>query len=88
MQLGWRIINLEKTWKIQSTRSQKEENIVIYEKRFRRILFRSSVEEVKDALKLAVNGPGKLLGCRAMQKKLRQEHDLKVPRDLVVSRQA
>ena len=62
MQLGWRIINLEKTWKIQSTRSQKEENIVIYEKRFRRILFRSSVEEVKDALKLAVNGPGKL--CR------------------------
>lgn len=42
-----------------------------------------SVQEVKDAVKLEVNGPGKLLGYRAMQKKLRQEHDLKVPRDLV-----
>ena len=42
-----------------------------------------SVQEVKDAVKLEVNRPGKLLGYRAMQKKLRQEHDLKVPHDLV-----
>ena len=30
-----------------------------------------------------VNGPRKLLRYRAMQKKLRQEHELNVPRDLV-----
>ena len=30
-----------------------------------------------------VYGPGTLLGYRAMQKKLRQEHELKVPCNLV-----
>lgn len=30
-----------------------------------------------------VDGPGKLLGYRAMHKKLRQVHGLNVPRDLV-----
>ena len=30
-----------------------------------------------------VEGPGRLLGYRAMQKKLRQVHDLRVPQDLV-----
>ena len=30
-----------------------------------------------------IDGPGKLLGYKAMQKKLRQEHELNVPRDLV-----
>ncbi len=42
-----------------------------------------TMEEIRDAVKKEVDGPGKLLGYRAMQKKLRQEHDLKVPRDLV-----
>ena len=41
-----------------------------------------SVEEVRDAV-AKLQGPGKLLGYRAMQKKIRQEHDLNVPRDLV-----
>ena len=29
-----------------------------------------------------LNGPGKLLGYRAMQNKIRQKHELKVPREL------
>ena len=42
-----------------------------------------TVEQIRDAVKKEVDGPGKLLGYRAMQKKLRQEHELEVPRDLV-----
>ena len=42
-----------------------------------------TVEQVREAVVKEVDGPGKLLGYRAMQKKLRQEHDLKVSRDLV-----
>ena len=38
-----------------------------------------TVEQVREALTKEVGGPGKLLGYRAMQKKLRQEHELKVP---------
>ena len=44
---------------------------------------RVSLEEVQDAVRKELNGPGKLLGYRAMQNRLRQEHDLLVPRDLV-----
>ena len=42
-----------------------------------------SVEEVKDVVKRELEGPGKLLGYRAMHRKVRQVHDLNVPRDLV-----
>lgn len=42
-----------------------------------------SVEEVKEAVKKELDGPGKLLGYRAMCKKVRQDHNLNVPRDLV-----
>ena len=42
-----------------------------------------TVEQVRKAVAKEVDGPGKLLGYRAMQKKLRQEHELKVPCDLV-----
>ncbi len=42
-----------------------------------------SVDEVKDAVAQELRGPGKLLGYRAMQKKVR--HGLNVPRDLVHS---
>ena len=42
-----------------------------------------TVEQIRDAVKKEVDGPGKLLGYRAMQNTLRQEHELKVPRDLV-----
>lgn len=42
-----------------------------------------TVEKVKEAVEKEINGPGKLLGYRAMQKTLRQEHGLNIPRDLV-----
>lgn len=38
---------------------------------------------MRNAVKKEADGPGKLLGYRAMRNKLRQEHDLLVPRDLV-----
>lgn len=38
---------------------------------------------VRQAVAKEVDGPGKLLGYRAMQKKLRQEHELEAPCDLV-----
>ena len=41
------------------------------------------VDEVEDAVKEEMQGPGKLLGYRALHKKLRQVYDLNVPRDLV-----
>ena len=42
-----------------------------------------SVDEVKEAVKKELDGPGKLLGYRAMHHKVRHDHDLNVPRDLV-----
>jgi hypothetical protein len=42
-----------------------------------------SVDQVMEAVEKELDGPGKLLGYRAMQKKIRQEHNLNVPRDLV-----
>lgn len=42
-----------------------------------------TVDEVKEAVKEELEGPGQLLGYRAMQKKVRQEYNLNVPRDLV-----
>lgn len=42
-----------------------------------------TLETVNDAIAKELDGPGQLLGYRAMYKKLRQEHDIKVPRDLV-----
>ena len=42
-----------------------------------------SVEEVKKAVNKELDGPGKLLGYRAMCHKVRQDHKLNVPRDLV-----
>ena len=42
-----------------------------------------TVEDVKQAVAEELDGPGKLLGYQAMQKKIRHEYDLNVPRDLV-----
>ena len=42
-----------------------------------------SVKQVKKAVEKELKGPGKLLGIRTMQKKVRIEHGLNVPRDLV-----
>ena len=42
-----------------------------------------SVDQVRDAVAREIRGPGKLVGYRAMHRKVRQEHGLNVPRDLV-----
>ncbi len=42
-----------------------------------------SPEEVRDAFRKENAGPGQLLGYRSMQKKIREEHNLAVPRGLV-----
>ena len=44
---------------------------------------KKKIEEVKDAVKKELNGPGERLGYRAINQKLRMEHDIKVPRDLL-----
>ena len=41
------------------------------------------VNQVRDAVKAEIDGPGQLLGYRAMQQKIRQKYNLKVPRDRV-----
>ena len=38
---------------------------------------------MRDAVAREIRGPGKLVGYRAMHRKVRQEHGLNVPRDLV-----
>lgn len=42
-----------------------------------------TVDDVKEAVKKELDGPGQLLGYRAMQRKVRQEHGLNVPRAVV-----
>ncbi|XP_028413083.1 uncharacterized protein LOC114541051 [Dendronephthya gigantea] len=49
----------------------------------RRIDKNVTVEEIRAAVENEVNGPGKLLGYRAMYNKIRQDYNLKVPRNLV-----
>ncbi|XP_057291937.1 uncharacterized protein LOC130614530 [Hydractinia symbiolongicarpus] len=39
-----------------------------------------TVIQVQDAVQLVLNGPSELLGYRTMHQKLRQTHDLRVPR--------
>ena len=41
------------------------------------------MDEVEEAITREIEGPGRLLGYRAMQKKLSQVHNLRAPRDLV-----
>ena len=42
-----------------------------------------SVEQVREAVQNEIQGPGKFLGYRAMQNKIRQVHGMNVPRDLI-----
>jgi hypothetical protein len=42
-----------------------------------------TVDDVRDAVSKELSGHGKLLGYRAMHKKIRQEHELNIPRDPV-----
>ena len=41
------------------------------------------VEDVVDAVQKELDGPGALLGYWAVHKKIRQQHNIKVPRDAV-----
>ena len=47
------------------------------------IKYDADIEEVETAVREEIEGPGQLLGYRAMHKKLREQHNLAVPRDLV-----
>ena len=49
----------------------------------RYIDYNVSIDEVKDAVKEELTGPGTNLGYRAMHKKIREKYNLLVPRDLV-----
>ena len=40
------------------------------------------VNDVEDTVEKEISGPGKLLGYRAMHRKIREIHGLNVPRDL------
>ena len=42
-----------------------------------------TVDDVRQTVAEEMDGPGKLLGYRVMQKRIRQEHELNVPRDMV-----
>lgn len=42
-----------------------------------------TVQEAREAISKELNGPGKLLGYRAMHLKLRQKYKIKIPRDSV-----
>ena len=54
----------------------------------RYINYDTKLEVVKEAVQKELAGPGKLLGYRAMNLKLRTEHGVQVPRHLVASMQA
>ena len=42
-----------------------------------------NLDNVRNAVRAEMYGPGKLLGYRMMQRKLREHHDLAIPRSLV-----
>jgi hypothetical protein len=47
------------------------------------VRYDTPLEYVESAVREEIEGPGQLLGYRAMQRKLREQHNLAVPRDLV-----
>ena len=47
------------------------------------INYDTDVKDVEAVVRDEIEGPGQLLGYRAMHKKLREQHSLAVPRDLV-----
>ena len=47
------------------------------------IRYETNIEEVTKAVREELEGPGQYLGYRAMQRKLREQHKLAVPRNLV-----
>ena len=49
----------------------------------RYIDYQTSEQQIRSAIQNELSGPGKLLGYRALNQKLRTEHGIKVPRDVV-----
>ena len=47
------------------------------------VRYETNVEDVKKAIEEEMEGPGQYLGYRAMQRKIREQHKLAVPRNLV-----
>ena len=47
------------------------------------VRYDTPLEDVERAVREEIEGPGQLLGYRAMQRKLREQPNLAVPRDLV-----
>ena len=47
------------------------------------IHYETSVKDVKKAIQEEMEGPGQYLGYRAMQRKVRKQHKLAVPHNLV-----
>ena len=47
------------------------------------VRYNIDLDEVENAVREETEGPGQLLGYRAMQRKLREQHNLAVPRALV-----
>ena len=47
------------------------------------IEYNTDLKEVEAALQSELQGPGQLLGYRSMQRKIREQHQLAVPRNLV-----
>ena len=47
------------------------------------IKYDTDIEEVETAVREEIEGPGQSFGYRAMHKKLREQHNLAVPHDLV-----
>ena len=47
------------------------------------IRYETNIEEVTKAVREELEGPDQYLGYRAMQRKLREQHKLAVPRNLV-----
>ena len=47
------------------------------------INYETPLNAVTDAVSKELNGPGRCLGYRALNQKLRNEHNIKVPRHLV-----
>lgn len=47
------------------------------------IRYETDIKDVENAVRQEMEGPGQYLGYRAMQKKIREQHNLAVPRSLV-----
>ena len=73
---------------VQQKFSQYQWSIATLDRRLRYIgihyiNYNTPISEVCDAVKKGLDGPGRLLGYRAMNHKLRTEHKVQLPRHLV-----